>query len=128
MPGPGPGRWRKRRVAPPTPIRCRISKNRAHWVKFEPLSDEFDGNGLDLTKWVAPARTSSNGHRPGLFSEKNVAVAEGKLQLTMRKEQVPPQYEKQGYHDYTCAVARSTAKVLYGYFEVRAKVTNSAGL
>jgi beta-glucanase (GH16 family) len=101
-------------------------ENKGQWVKFEALSDEFDGKELDLAKWM-PRSTSSNGHKPGLFREENVAVADGKLRLTMRKEKVPPQYEKQGYHDYTCAVARSTTKVLYGYFEVRAKVMNSGG-
>jgi len=74
-----------------------------------------------------PRSTSSNGHRPGLFSEKNLTISDGKLHLTMRKEQVPAEYEKRGYHDYTCAVVRSTTKVLYGYFEVRAKAMNSAG-
>jgi beta-glucanase (GH16 family) len=101
-------------------------ENKGHWVKFEPISDEFSASQLDLTKWI-PRSTSSNGHKPGLFREENVAISDGKLHLTMRKEKVPPQFEKQGYHDYTCSQVRSTAKALYGYFEIRAKAMDSAG-
>jgi beta-glucanase (GH16 family) len=100
--------------------------NKGGWVKFEPMSDEFDGDGLDMEKWnlgLAPWR----GRQPGLFSDKNVTVSDGKLHLTMRKEQVPEKFEKLGYKDYTSAALHTKAKTAYGYFEAKAKPMNSAG-
>jgi len=101
-------------------------ENKGGWMRFEPMSDEFNGSQLDLAKW-SPRSLTSQGRQPGLFRETNVSVSDGQLHLTMRKEKVPPEYEKRGYHDYTCAKARSTTRVRYGYFEVRAKPMNSAG-
>ena len=101
-------------------------ENKGDWSRFETMSDEFNGNQLDLAKW-SPKSLSSQGRQPGLFREANVSVAGGQLHLVMRKEKVPPEYEKRGYHDYTCAKARSLTPVLYGYFETRAKPMNSAG-
>lgn len=100
--------------------------NDGHWIKFEPMSDEFESHELDLGKWqlgIAPWR----GRQPALFSEKNVTVSEGKLHLTMRKEKLPKRVEKLGYHDYTSAALHTKAKVAYGYFETKAKPMNSAG-
>jgi hypothetical protein len=101
-------------------------QNKGGWVKFEPMSDEFEGDGLDLEKWnlgIAPWK----GRQPALFSDKNVTVSDGKLHLTMRKEKVPQEFEKQGYHDYTSAALHTKAKTAYGYFETKAKPMNSAG-
>ena len=67
------------------------------------------------------------GRQPALFSEKNVTVSDGKLHLTMRKEKLPPEAEKQGYKDYTSAAFHSKGRTAYGYFEVKAKPMNSAG-
>ena len=27
-------------------------QNKGRWMKFEPMSDEFEGDGLDLDKWT----------------------------------------------------------------------------
>jgi beta-glucanase (GH16 family) len=67
------------------------------------------------------------GRQPALFSEKNVTVSGGKLHLTMRKERLPPEVTKQGYHDYTSAALHSKTRSSYGYYEVKAKPMNSAG-
>jgi hypothetical protein len=48
-------------------------ENEGGWVKFNPMSDEFEGDGLDLERWnlgLAPWR----GRQPGLFSDKNVTL------------------------------------------------------
>ena len=54
-------------------------------------------------------------------------MSDGKLHLTMRKEKLPPELAKQGYHDYTSAALHTKARTAYGYFEVKAKPMNSAG-
>jgi beta-glucanase (GH16 family) len=101
-------------------------QNKGGWVKFDSMSDEFEGNGLDMEKWnlgLPPWR----GRQPGLFSDKNVSVSDGKLHLTMRKEPVPARFEKLGYKDYTSAALHTKVKTAYGYFETKAKPMNSAG-
>ena len=77
-------------------------QNKGQWIKFEPMTDEFDGKELDRSKWVV-GMDWWKGRQPALFSEKNVTVSDGKLHLTMRKEKLPPEIEKQGYNDYTSA-------------------------
>jgi len=101
-------------------------ENRGRWVKFEPMSDEFEGDELDLTKWNVGLYWWK-GRQPALFSQKNVTVSEGKLQLTMRKEQVPEEFQQRGYKDYTSAALHTKARSGYGYYEVKARPMNSAG-
>jgi beta-glucanase (GH16 family) len=101
-------------------------QNRGGWVKFEPMSDEFEGKELDRSKWVVGGDWWK-GRPPALFSDKNVTVSDGKLHLTMRKENLPPQAAKQGYKDYTCAALHTRARSSYGYYEVKAKPMSSAG-
>jgi beta-glucanase (GH16 family) len=101
-------------------------QNKGGWVKFEPMSDEFEGRELDQSKWTL-GMSWWKGRQPALFSDKNVTVSEGKLHLTMRKEKLPPEVEKQGYKGYTSAALHTKARTAYGYFEVKAKPMNSAG-
>ena len=101
-------------------------ENKGGWVKFEPMTDEFEGKELDRSKWTV-GMYWWKGRQPALFSEKNVTVSDGKLHLTMRKEKLPSEAEKQGYKDYTSAALHTKARTAYGYFEVKAKPMNSAG-
>lgn len=101
-------------------------ENKGGWVKFEPMSDEFEGKELDRSKWVVGLEWWK-GRQPALFSEKNVTVSDGKLNLTMRKERLPDELKKEGYHDYTSAALRSKDRASYGYYEVKAKPMNSGG-
>ena len=101
-------------------------QNQGGWVKFAPMSDEFEGTELDRKKWTL-GMSWWKGRQPALFSDKNVTVSDGKLHLMMRKEKVSPEYERRGYHDYTSAALHSKARSRYGYFEVKAKPMNSAG-
>ncbi len=100
-------------------------QNKGGWVKFEPMSDEFEGKERDLKKWALGIE-GWKGRQPALFSDKNVTVSDGKLHLTMRKEKLPPEAEKQGYHDYTSAALHSKARSAYGYYEVKAKRNSSS--
>ena len=75
-------------------------ENQGGWIKFDALSDEFDGQDLDMKKWTRGLGWWK-GRQPALFSDKNVTVSDGKLHLTMRKEKVPEEFEKlrlQGLH------------------------------
>jgi len=101
-------------------------ENKGGWVKFEPMSDEFEGKQLDRNKWVMGIE-GWKGRQPALFSEKNVTVSDGKLHLTMRKEKLPAEAEKQGYKDYTSAALHTKLRSSYGYYEVKAKPMNSGG-
>jgi hypothetical protein len=100
--------------------------NKGGWVKFEPMSDEFDGQELDPSKWNR-GMYWWKGRQPALFSDKNVTVSDGKLHLTMRKEKLPAEAEKQGYKDYTSAALHTKVRSGYGYYEVKAKPMNSGG-
>jgi len=101
-------------------------QNQAGWVKFEPMSDEFEGAALDTNKWRLNM-SWWKGRQPALFSEKNVSVSDGMLQLTMRKEQLPEPLAKQGYTNYTSAALHTQARSSSGYYEVKARPMNSAG-
>ncbi len=101
-------------------------QNKGKWVKYEPMSDEFTAGELDQAKWTVNMYWWK-GRQPALFSEKNVTVADGKLQLTMRKESVPEEFAQHGYHDYTSAALHSKTRSSYGYYEVKAKPMDSAG-
>jgi beta-glucanase (GH16 family) len=100
--------------------------NKGGWVKFEPMTDEFDGKELDRGKWVVGLEWWK-GRQPAFFSAKNVTVYEGKLNLTMRKEKLPVELNKEGYHDYTSAALRSKDRASFGYYEVMARPMNSGG-
>jgi beta-glucanase (GH16 family) len=101
-------------------------QNEGKWVRFEPMSDEFDGGELDLSKWTVGLYWWK-GRQPALFSDKNVTVSDGQLHLTMRKEKVSAEMEKLGYRDYTSAALHSKVRSSYGYYEVKAQPMNSAG-
>jgi beta-glucanase (GH16 family) len=107
---------------------CPLSdqQNKGHWNLYPPMSDEFNGLALDTDKWQLNMYWWK-GRQPAAFSEKNVTVKDGQLHLTMRKEKLSPELEKQGYRDYTSAALHTKARSSYGYYEVRARPMNSAG-
>ena len=100
--------------------------NSGKWVPYEPMTDEFAGETLDEQKWW-PRNPRWLGRQPAYFWPGNVTVADGKLDLTMRKQEVPEMPKEKGYHTYTSAAVQSTTRVLYGYFEIRARPMKSHG-
>ena len=100
--------------------------NEGGWGKFEPMWDEFEGDKADDTKWTV-GMYWWKGRQPAWFSPKNVTVSDGRLHLTMRKEEVPEEFEKLGYKDYTSAALHTKVRSNYGYYEVKAKPMNSGG-
>jgi len=100
--------------------------NKGKWEKYEVMSDEFDGNKLDPNKWH-PRNPGWLGRQPAYFYPGNVTVSNGKLHLTMKKQQVPEMPRDKGYHTYTSAAVKSKTTVKYGYFEAKCRPMNSAG-
>ena len=101
-------------------------QNKAGWVKFEPMWDEFDQATLDTNKWTV-GMSWWQGREPAWFNPRNVVVRNGQLHLTMRREEVPADMQGRGYHDYTSAALHSKARSSYGYYEVKARPMNSGG-
>jgi len=100
--------------------------NQGHWVRDAPMSDEFESTTLDPNKWW-PTNPSWRGRQPARFDPNNVKVADGKLHLTMRKQESSETWKSRGYHTYTSAAVQSKTTVRYGYFEVKAKAMKSHG-
>ncbi|UCD00291.1 MAG: family 16 glycosylhydrolase [Phycisphaerales bacterium] len=117
--GPKPGR-----VTDQHPLSDQA--NKGNWTKYEAMSDEFEGGVLDPNKWY-PTNPRWLGRQPAYFWPGNVKVSDGKLHLTMRKQEVPEMPKDKGYHTYTSAAVQSKAKVRYGYFEIRCRPMKSHG-
>jgi beta-glucanase (GH16 family) len=98
--------------------------NAGKWTLLETMSDEFNGDKLDASKWW-DCNPAWKGRQPGLFLPHNVEVRDGKLRLTMRSEEVKDAPD--GYHTFTAAAIQSKLRLRYGYYEIRAKPMRSAG-
>lgn len=94
------------------------------WNYSEKYSDEFDGKTLDTAKWH-PNNPSWLGREPALFLPENVRLQDGMLILSShREEPLNPPTDK--YHTFTSAAVQSTDTLHYGFYEIRAKASNSA--
>src|SRR3974377_1055109 len=101
-------------------------QNKAGWVRFEPMWDEFDEPTLDTDKW-AVGMYWWQGRQPAWFNPRNVVVRDGQLHLTMRRAEVPGEMKANGYHDCSSAALHTKARSSYGYYEVKARPMNSGG-
>mgnify|MGYP000206044039 CR=1 FL=1 len=55
------------------PLPTNDPTNQSGWVLYEPLTDEFEGEVLDHSKWSTdPSVVGWKGRQPGLFDESNV--------------------------------------------------------
>ena len=127
-----PKDWRREGKLDPTPRRVTDAlplsdqNNAGDWAPYEPMTDEFNGATLEPNKWW-PKNPTWLGRQPAYFYPGNVTVADGMLHLTMRKQEVPEMPKDRGYHTYTSAAVQSKTRVLYGYFEIRARPMKSHG-
>jgi beta-glucanase (GH16 family) len=127
-----PNSWVRKGTLGPNPKRITDDfplsdqSNQGRWKKYELMSDEFEGEALDPNKWY-PKNPRWLGRQPAFFYPGNVSVSEGKLHLTMKKEEVPQMPRDKGYHTYTSAAVQSKTRVKYGYFEVKCKPMKSHG-
>ena len=112
------------RTGPVMPTATQLPAPVDQWTLLPALSDEFEGKALDAAKWH-PNNPDWKGRKPGFFHTKNVAVRDGKLQLTMKMEKLKDLPE--GYHTYTSAAVKSKATVRYGYFEIKCRPMDSHG-
>ena len=119
--------------------------NTGNWVINTTFTDEFNGTGLDTTKWNAKQikETGSNpcgstaagikwdGRQPALFLSSNVVVTGGTLQIIMRRDAanttIPTCAQGYGYKGYTRALINTPSTAYYGYYEARIKAMNSTG-
>jgi len=104
--------WTRVGVLGETPVRknetCPLSDqdNKAGWFRFDPMWDEFKGTKLDTDKWW-PFNPDWKGRQPALFRESNVEIRDGKLNLTMRCEDVKD--APKDYNTFTSAAFQRTA-------------------
>jgi beta-glucanase (GH16 family) len=102
------------------------------WEIIPELTDDFEGDKLDDTKWINK-NPLWDGRHPSYFEPNNVSLINGKLLLKSRQindQDRPPFLEdnkKKEKGEYTHAVAAVTSKikVKYGYFEIKCKPGNS---
>lgn len=101
---------------------CPCPLSHGQWEPIPELTDEFDGDTLDASKWHDHNPTWL-GREPGFFSRDNVRVSDGKLQLHAKLEDLPGL--PAGYHTFTTAAVQSKARILYGYIEAKCKPMDS---
>ena len=93
------------------------------WVVYEPFTDEFNSNSLNMTKWYN-YNPWWKGRQPALFEKSNVRMSNGTLQLWAEYDN--PKYSPtDGYHDWSTSAVVSKTTIKYGYVEIKAKVGTS---
>lgn len=96
-----------------------------HWVAIPELSDEFDGTALDTKRWM-PKHAYWKGREPSRFSEANVVVADGILQLrstvneALRAKAKDP--EKDVWVDAAC-ISSQGPLARHGFYAARLKAS-----
>lgn len=87
------------------------------WEVMGDLTDEFDGNALDLKKWKV-SEFAWNDVKTA-YVARNVTVSDGRLHLAIKKEAVDGKPEI----TYTSGMLSTVAKARYGYFEASCRLT-----
>lgn len=106
-----------------TPMPLQNHPTSTVWEYETSISDEFDTNVLDSTKWH---NTNPHwlGREPSYFSKNNVVLRDSMLILKGKREDLDSLPE--GYHTFTSAAVQSKDTVLYGFFEIKCKAMDSA--
>ncbi|MFC2112860.1 family 16 glycosylhydrolase [Bacteroidota bacterium] len=108
--------------------------NEGNWILKENMSDEFEGEKIDTSKWFVEGTDGKYPHwigrAPSQFSAENVRVENGKLYLTTRWD---PDFDfsvrqdsdsKSPYEKYTTAAVLSRNTFLHGYMEIKCKAAD----
>jgi hypothetical protein len=122
---PAPRAARLRPLAPALAVLLALSSSASSlppppppgYVAIEELSDEFDGDALDVTKWL-PHSPGWPGRAPGLFDAANVVVGGGALQLWARAARRNASWPS-GYDNYTTSAVHSVARTRLGFLEIK---------
>ena len=105
-------------------------KNGGGWTPIPQLSDEFNGNRIDDSKWLNYS-PHWLGSEPGWFNPANTTEKGGLLRLRVTPGAPPQNFsypdntEIRGKRWIGTAVLESNTTTLYGYYEVRAKIADS---
>ncbi|TYA92380.1 family 16 glycosylhydrolase [Seonamhaeicola marinus] len=110
--------------------------NIGQWTLNTDISDEFEGEALDETKWLIQGRNGeykSNfvGRPPSQFSTENVRLEDGKLKLETRWDPdynfSPATHPRTGeeFKNITTAAVITKKEFLYGYMEVKCKAADA---
>lgn len=99
--------------------------NLNQWVYVKELSDEFDSESIDLSKW----NNSSNDWGPWSWNKDNVSLKDGNLNIALTYE--PHSTKRFSYKNgrrkvdvdlfYKSGIIRSKGYQVYGYYEARMK-------
>lgn len=103
------------------------------WVPVPELSDEFDDDQLDKTKWVADPEGHPDfgwiGRPPGLFQEESVRLRNGMMEILVGKLDKPVtsnKYNKPMTFHYHGGIVRALAPTTFGnYYECRMKMNKT---
>ncbi|AXT61001.1 T9SS C-terminal target domain-containing protein [Aquimarina sp. AD10] len=100
-------------IAQPTP------PNGKKWEKVDVLSDEFNGNSLNTSKWLIND-PQWEGRRPARFETSSVSVSGGNLKISASKKSNP-------FNGWTHSggLVRAKTRSLYGYYETRMKANKT---
>jgi hypothetical protein len=112
-------------------------QDNGNWVLREDMSDEFEGNSVDTSKWLVEGTNGEYpnwiGRAPSQFSAQNVKVENGKMYLTTKWD--PDfNYSKTvdsddpdspyGSTPITTAAVTSKNTFHYGYMEIKCKAAD----
>ena len=107
--------------------------NNGNWTIREDMSDEFEGEIIDTTKWFVNGTNGVYnwiGRAPSQFAPENVRVEKGRLYLTTKWD---PDYTYSThidpdcdcpYEKYTTACVISKNTFHYGYMEIKCKAAD----
>ena len=95
------------------------------WTPFAPMTDEFDGDRLDLTKWHS-TNPRWKGRRPVFFHKSCVEVRDGKLLLSAKTSAESEKLNLPRGYTHVSGFVRSRSTARFGYYEIRAKLMDSS--
>lgn len=98
------------------------------WVIVDALSDEFNTDKFDNSKWYKDASKDPfgwHGRFPGLFEPDNVTVKDGNLMVTVEKFKSPKRFQNRDWtHGGAIIRSKNTAKPGY-YYEAKMKANKT---
>ncbi len=100
----------------------------AAWQLVPQFSDEFNGKQLDTAKFW-DFNPTFHGRKPAYFHRGNVKVRRGNLELWARVQKpnkVTVENKVRGFDKFTTSTIKSKQRILYGYFETRAKAMKAS--
>lgn len=98
------------------------------WVKIDNLTDEFDGNTLDMKKWHSDPTDNGwtwVGRPPALFVPENVSVKDGEMKVTVSKLKKPFVKGKSTFTHQGAIVRSRNPGQVGSYFECRMKANQT---